>query len=215
VAPRVAVAVLSLAAGTAKAGENGADGAPRGLRLVWFDPSEVAAGTGVGARAETTKVLARLGASVSWRPAGSGEIQRSDGVWIVLLGEGPAAPGPPVLGATRKHHSVAPVAWVRVPNVRSAVGVARSGPLLGADRDCLAVALGRVIAHEVVHALVPSLGHGGGLMSQKLDRLRLTAPSITVDPEAASAVQAVLRRDPVAGPAGPGVLAAAHEDGDH
>ena len=73
----------------------------------------------------------------------------------------------------------------------------------------LAIALGRVVAHELVHALAPSVPHGTGLMSAALTTRQLTAPSIPFDPEVGLAVQAALRGDPLGPRPDTGVLAAA------
>jgi len=217
--PRVAVAVLSLAAVPIDGGTVRADGAGPVLRLVWFDPSEIASGSESVARAETATLLARMGATVQWRRGTSGEVDRNDGVWVILVGEGPPDSGEAVLGATRKGHSAAPVVWVRVPNVQAAIGISRSWSLLGLRPDeqrRLAVALGRVIAHEVVHAVVPSVPHGTGLMSGGLSRRQLTAMSISVELDVALALQAALRNNHLVVPLGAGLLAAdtrAREEG--
>jgi hypothetical protein len=210
VSPRVAVAMLSLAAvlsgaGTVRAGEAAV------LQLVWFDPSDVASGTESVARAEASALLSRMGASVSWRRSTSPEIIRDGEVWVTLLATGlQRASGPLVRGATGPGHPLASVVWVRVPNVRAALGISRTRSVLAltpVERYRLAVAMGRVIAHEVVHARVPSLAHGAGLMSQTLTRRQLTAGSIAFEPEVAFALQAALRGDPVIVPSGTRVLA--------
>ena len=52
-----------------------------------------------------------------------------------------------------------------------------------ASRD-LSLALGRVVAHELVHALAPSVPHGTGLMSASLS-YRLPARAVSsASPEA-------------------------------
>ncbi len=203
----VAVAVLSLAAMPADAETVRADAARPVLRLVWFDPSHIAAGVESQARAETTTLLARMGATVSWRRGTSGEAGGDDGVRVILVGEAPPGSGVPVLGATRPGPSAAPVVWVRVPNVRAAIGISRSRPPLAlppVELHLLGVAVGRVIAHEIVHAVVPSVSHGTGLMSKSLGYHQLTAASIPVDLEVAVA----LRDDKVVAPSGAAVLAA-------
>ena len=171
------------------------------LSLVWCDPTDVASGTESLARAEAQALLGRMGAQVTWRRGGAGELRRGDEVWVVLLGEGPASGSyPHVLGATPRRRQAHPLVWVRVPHVRSAVGISPTRPLLGlplADRRLFAVALGRVIAHEVVHAVVPSLPHGPGLMADVLGRRELTAATIALDPDAVLALRAALRGDPV------------------
>ena len=214
--PRVAVSVLSLAAVPVGGGPVRAENAVPVLSLVWFDPSDIASGSEVVARAEAATLLTRMGATVSWRRSQAGDVMRRDEVWIVLVGAGPPpASDSVVLGATRRTDSVAPVVWIRLPNVRAAVGIPPGGSLVGlplAEVRPFAVALGRVIAHEVVHALVPSIPHGTGLMSGNLTRRQLTAASIPVEPEVALAFQTALQRDsrgdPEWTPSGTGVLAA-------
>jgi hypothetical protein len=115
-----------------------------------------------------------------------------------------------VLGATRPRFPVARVVWVRVPNVRAAVGVSQSGPLIllsASDRLAVGVAIGRVVAHEVLHALAPSLPHGTGLMSSRLNRRQLTGAAVPVDPEAALAFRAALRGEPALPAPAPGIVA--------
>jgi hypothetical protein len=183
------------------------------LRLVWFDPTDIASGTEPMARAEAAAVLTRMGATVSWRRSSSPEVIANGEVWVTLLDAGPQTDSASrVLGATRQGASVASVVWIRVPNVRAALGISRNRSveaLTPIERYRLAVALGRVVAHEVVHARVPSVPHGTGLMSGTITRRQLTAPSISFEPEVAFALQAALRGDPVfASPAEPGVLTA-------
>jgi hypothetical protein len=87
--------------------------------------------------------------------------------------------------------------------VRTAVGIGqRSGPGLDVhSARRLGIALARVIAHEVVHALAPSLPHGSGLMSARLDRRMLTAATIAFDPQVGLAVRtAILGAAPAARP---------------
>jgi hypothetical protein len=48
------------------------------------------------------------------------------------------------------------------------------------ERLAVGMAIGRVIAHEVVHALVPWLPHGTGLMSSQLTWRQLTGKAPTV-----------------------------------
>lgn len=194
---RVAVAALVLT--TVLPGPAAGRPEPDGPRLVWCDPSQLALGNAGVARAEASALLERLGARVAWRSGRAGEVRSSDEVWVVLLGEAPAGAGSHVLGATLRRHQGAPVVWVRVPHVSAAVGVRRgSGLTLSpGDRLRVGVALGRVIAHEVVHALVPTLPHGSGLMSDVLGRGELTAATIPIDSDVALAFRAALRRDPV------------------
>jgi hypothetical protein len=201
VSQRVAAAVLSLLAAPLAAEPLREDASAPALTLVWYDPTGIAWGTELVARAEAAALLRRLGASVSWRRGASRDVSGNDEVWVILVDAGPPQPtGALVLGAARKRPSAVRTLWVRVPNVRAAAGVAPGRPLRvlpPGEQRVVAVALGRVIAHEVVHALVPSLPHGTGLMSGSLTRRQLTAGSIAVEPEAILAFRAALRGDPV------------------
>jgi hypothetical protein len=95
--------------------------------------------------------------------------------------------------------------------VRAAVGLRQQVPAptleLSAART-LGIALGRVVAHELVHALAPSAQHGTGLMSEKLTRRQLTAARLSVDSEVGLTVRAALRGEPSLPPADTDVLAA-------
>jgi hypothetical protein len=65
----------------------------------------------------------------------------------------------------RQDHAIA-----RNPGMRLDVNAARR----------LGTGLSRVVAHELVHALVPALPHGKGLMAARLDRRMLTGPGVPV-----------------------------------
>ena len=171
----------------------------------------MAVGGELVARAEGEAVLARMGVTVSWRHRVPGELLRTDEVAVILVGERPRSPSDFVLGATLRRQTC-PAVWIRVPNIRRAVGVPAGTSLFGLrafEQRLVSVAVGRVIAHEVVYAVAPWVPHGTGLTSATLTRQQLRAPTIAVEPEAALALQAALRGDPVIVPApSGGVLAA-------
>ena len=171
------------------------------------------AGDHRAARAEAARLLRQLGLAVSWRRAGASEPVLDGEVRVILLdravvGEARAS----VLGATPTHVEGSPFVWIHVPGVRQAVGVG-AGALEASDGFRLGVALGRVIAHELVHALAPSVPHGEGLMKSRLTRADLTT-SAPVTPQLAALVRAALAGAP--GPARPdtGLLAAEHARGE-
>jgi hypothetical protein len=204
----VAVLILGLAASGEALPET--DAPP--LSLVWLDPTGVAATVEETARAEASRLLARLGASVHWRRGTPGEVIEAGIVHVVLLGLAGYrdTEAPLVLGATSTRPRSAPVLWVRVPAVRAALGVPKDRPLIllsGVDRLALGTAIGRVVAHEVVHTLVPSLPHGRGLMSSSLSRRELIGAPLPVDPEATLAFRAALRGEPTLPHSRPGIVA--------
>lgn len=185
---------------------------PAEVRLVWTDPSGAAAGLEPLARAEAEGLLRAMGVPVAWRRGDARELSRKGEVRVILL-DRPATRehGVPVLGATPPAFAVAPYVWVHLPGLRSSLGLV-PGQVVRRDpwaARSLGVAVGRVIAHELVHALAPSVPHGTGLMSSGLTRRQLTAPRIPIDPEVALALQAAVRGD--VAPARPetGVFAAA------
>jgi len=199
VVSRQAVAVVCFALGVTCADAVRAQSAA--LSLVWCDPTDVASGAESLARAEAQALLGRMGAQVAWRRGRAGEERRGDEIWVVLLGAGPRSGSSlHVLGATPRRRPVHPFVWVRVPHVRAAAGIVETRSPLdlpSAERRRLGVALGRVIAHEIVHALAPALPHGSGLMSDVLHRRELTAATIALDADAVLAFRAALRGEPV------------------
>ena len=184
---------------------------PLAVRLVWVDPARAAAGVDALARDEARFLLRKMGVAVSWRRGEAGEAARPGEVRVILLDRGrEQAPGTPVLGATPLRFEGTPFVWVHVPSVRAAAGLCPRWPLaspVAGSARALGLALGRVVAHELVHALAPSVPHGTGLMSQKLTCRQLTAATLPLDPEVGLAVQAALRGEPSLPPADTGTLA--------
>jgi hypothetical protein len=231
VSTRDAVAVVTLVsslAAAAAAGEAGpmhVEGAARpivpspvaaplapssALRLVWMDPAGVGVGTETTARDEARSLLRKMGATVSWRRGSAGEGARPGEVRVILLDRSTDSSGKMVLGATPSRFEGPPFIWVHVPSVRAVIGLDPRGTAFTTPPPAsraLAIALGRVVAHELVHALAPSVPHGTGLMSPALTYRQLTAPSIPFESEVGLALQAALRGDPLAPRPDGGVLA--------
>lgn len=186
---------------------------PLHARLVWIDPARVATGVEAGARDEARSILKKMGLSVAWRRGDAAEVARPGEVRVILLDRAAArAPGVLVLGATPATFEGEPFVWVHVPSVRAVVGLRPDGPPATVEPPltrAFGVALGRVVAHELVHALAPSVPHGTGLMSEKLTRRQLTAVTLPVAPEIGLAVRAALRGEPSLPAPDTGILAAA------
>jgi hypothetical protein len=190
---------------------------PSILRLVWIDPAGVGVGTESVARDEACSLLRKMGATVAWRHGEAGEPGRPGEVRVILLDRAISNSGKVVLGATPPSFDVSPFVWVHVPSVRAVIGLDPRGSVFSMPLPAaraLAVALGRVTVHELVHALAPSVPHGSGLMSAELTVRQLTASKIPFDAEVGLAVQASLRGDPLAPRPDKGVVAdaAAFED---
>jgi hypothetical protein len=167
------------------------------LRLVWIDPSGIAECAEAIARLEVVHLLRGLGLDASWRLGQPQDVARRDELRVILLDRAGARHGRlSVLGATPARFEADPLLWVHVPSVGAAVGV---DPQAGGALDLpsahrLGIGLARVVAHEVVHALAPSLPHGHGLMAARLDQRTLTAPSIAVDPKLSLDLRSAWRR---------------------
>ena len=185
----------------------------RTLRLAWLDPAEVAGRCGTGAREEALRVFKAMGIPANWRRANAGELARAEEIRVILLDRG-ALNGrhAAVLGSTPTRFESTPFVWIHVPSVRRALGLPGSDRTLLELRDgySLGVALGRVIAHEIVHALAPGVAHGEGLMASRLTRRDLTASSVPVTPEVISAVHNALAGVPDSPAPGAGLLAVEH-----
>jgi hypothetical protein len=188
------------------------------VHLVWVDPAGVAIVADGLARDETTSLLGSMGIPVSWRRGAGGEPARPGEVLVVLVDRVALdLHGRRILGARPSRVDVAPLVWVHVPSVRAVIGLRPDDFPTGDDPVSarkLAIALGRVIAHEVVHALAPAIPHGRGLMSAVLTGRQLTAAALPGDPEVALGVRAAWRGLPSPGPAAAGVVGAAVTRGD-
>jgi len=184
------------------------------LRLVWFDPADVGDGAGPGARDEAKKLLSAMGLDVRWRPGRSDEVAQEDEIRVILLDRAAVnAQGAPVLGSTPRKPGELPYLWVHVPSVRASLGATEHDGSLSefAGRRRVAIAIGRVIAHEVVHVLAPAIPHGRGLMASRLTSRDLTSGATPVDPEVALAVRTALTGGPVPPPAdADGLVAVEH-----
>lgn len=159
-----------------------------GFDLVGLSPLTVEAMT-----RELNDLLAVAGVRLEWHWPHPGTQTAPDELSVIFLkspGRGSVA-GHPVLGTTATGQSgLSPVVWVYWPSVVGALG-------LRADsrRDFLAgrglgVAIGRVVAHELVHALAPELPHGSGLMAPAFRPDTLRGPPLALDVRSAAALNA-------------------------
>jgi hypothetical protein len=98
------------------------------------------------------------------------------------------------MGAVLRGHRPPSPVWIFLDNVRSALGYTprRSRPPTEKAERELDVALGRTIAHEVVHAAAPWRPHARGLMGRALDRADLTGIRRSLGSDCAAAVRSGL-----------------------
>jgi hypothetical protein len=150
--------------------------APR-LHLVWIDVLGLAPYAFENAAQETSAILADAGVTAAWRLGDASTVTSGDELKVVLMaGVANGARLPEhVMGGTRggaQSHTT----WIYLSNVIWALGLHDRGPrrLSLQEEEQVARAVGRVVAHEIVHAVSPEVAHhSGGLMADKLGRAYL------------------------------------------
>jgi hypothetical protein len=146
---------------------------------------------------ELDRLLAVAGVRVEWRWVTPGTQTAPDEFCVVFLdspGRGAAAEQP-VLGTTVTGDSASPpLIWIYWRNVVHTLGLRDDSPLdTFFVKRSLGVALGRVVAHEVVHALAPEVPHGTGLMAAGILPGALRRPRLALDEESAATLNAAAR----------------------
>jgi len=162
------------------------------LRVAWVDPTSCACGLESIALSEVARLLREMGVRVRWRRDRGLARAVSDEVRVVVLDRVRSESAGLVLGASQTPGPPGSVAWVHLPSVRQALGMhAAWSPwrLDHGERRTLGIALGRVAAHEIVHAVAPDVPHGEGLMAERLSLDLLTSPAVQLDRQVALAVR--------------------------
>jgi hypothetical protein len=163
--------------------------------VVWIDLAGVPIAAQEMARHEAAAVLADVGLSPSWRVGAAQEQLGAHDLPVVLLRRDHAARAgaPRVLGACTPR-SGSPRAWVYLDNLAWALGLGTpDGPLTLQQSALLGRAIGRIVAHEVIHAVAPALAHARtGLMAPRFNRAALVSLRMPVDGVTRQGVRAVL-----------------------
>jgi hypothetical protein len=167
--------------------------APR-LRLVWIDVLSVAPYAFKSAARETSVILADAGIAVAWTHGDVSTVTTGDELKVVLMaGVANGARLPEhVMGGTRggaQSHTT----WIYLSNVLWALGLQDKGPrgLSLHEEEQVARAVGRVVAHEIVHAVAPAVRHSDhGLMAGKLGRAYLIQATAALAPAEQKALRA-------------------------
>jgi hypothetical protein len=138
------------------------------------------------------------------RAAPGKPIEETEGVVVPVIARRRQPPGlsrDRIMGLVLRDHEAPSPAWVFVDNVRSTLRTRRGWATDGRD---LGVAVGRVAAHEVIHALAPEHPHARtGLMAGMLDRAALLGPRPPTEPSCArSLAQGIAILDAPRPPAG-------------
>jgi hypothetical protein len=166
------------------------------LRLVWVDPTSAAPFAYAGMSGEVRSILGAAGVDVVWDKRAAGPLATGE-MAVILLNAESARVGlrPHVMGCVGKGDGRSAL-WVNLSTVARALGLdARSHVAWsGRERLQVATALGRVVAHEVVHAVAPQLSHTtGGLLSTTLNRSHLVHQRLLLDGDSAEGFRQGIR----------------------
>ena len=163
------------------------------VRLSLVDLQGLGPGVSGGASAEAAAVLDRLGARVEVRSKRPGDAHDPRDLLVVVM---PGHPGPllqrSVMGAIQRDAPTRAL-WVFPRTIAAALGLAGDAAAWTAvERARFATALGRVVAHEIVHLTCPWRDHDrSGLMAARMSRATLRGEALDLEDE--------LRRDFVLG----------------
>lgn len=139
---------------------------------------------------ELDALLAGTGVRLRWRRAGPTGETSADELRVVFLdapGRGAHADRP-ILAASGPA-APAPTIWVYMPTVAAALDLPGPTPLQSfLGRRALGVALGRVLAHELVHLLAPEVPHGTGVMAPRFRLAELGSGRMAYDNASARAL---------------------------
>jgi hypothetical protein len=168
----------------------GSGTAPITVRLVWSDPANLLPmGFDVMAQ-EVHGIFRRAGVEVVWRLA---EAQPAEGDErnVILLPNDPAGSLHRRETMGRVERTAHTALWVFARKVRQTLGLSPATvqrATLEDQRD-YPRALGRIVAHELVHAIVPDEPHAErGLMQATLNRAVLAAPRVDISERCADLV---------------------------
>lgn len=161
---------------------------PPALQLLWFDPARAlspGATTAVGE--EVRSIFRDLGVDVDFRLAtpdtsyGAGPALE---IPIILLRDDPVVARRPshVLGLVVPHQEPSRAVWAFLDNVGWTLGQDPERPLPVGGECALGRAIGRVVAHEVIHSVAPDEPHSrNGLMGHSMSRAFLLGDHAPLD----------------------------------
>jgi hypothetical protein len=144
-------------------------------------------------------VLAPASLALAWRRSRPDAETDPDELRVVLLRSIGVGGDEGALGSTARRGLV-PTIWVYVPTVALALGLELEAVATSLDAQRLVgLALGRVVAHEIVHVLAPDVGHGGAsVMRPRLGASHLSSGRLALESDCAAALAAGARAWPSA-----------------
>jgi hypothetical protein len=162
-------------------------------RLQWVDVLALAPFAYGALAGEARQILADHGVCADVARASPSSVRGRVEIGVILLRTmGGSGVGRHVMGATRSRDPRNATVWVYFDEIASALGLGRRETESWSPVERLAFgrALGRVAAHEVVHALLPERPHdSSGLMAPSLGRRELVASELSAPPDLLAAVR--------------------------
>jgi len=165
------------------------------VQILWFDPSRALPEGLDLVRPEVDGIFHGIGVELRWTLGGLGTVYGESDVPevpVILLPDDPdrSRRERRVMGLVMRNQEPTRAIWVFTNAVRWTLGHdprAADTPT-EAEREELALAVARVVAHEVVHAIAPDEPHSRkGLMSHRLNRGFLLGRGAPVDTQCAAA----------------------------
>jgi hypothetical protein len=173
------------------------------LALVWVDVLGSARTAFPEAAREIVSLLERMGVRATLREGDAHSVSSASELTLVILPRRSPGAGldQSVMGATHRTPQGVRAIWVYAAGVGATLGLDLThGHLSLPERRDFGTALGRVVVHELVHALAPDRPHvKGGLMAGRMGRPLLLSAHLAIDAATAEAF-----RHALAGRAAPG-----------
>jgi hypothetical protein len=146
---------------------------------------------------ELVSLLGRMGIRGTVREGDARSVSAGSEITVVILPR--RSPGARldhrVMGATHRVREGVRAIWVYAEPIGATLGLdlARQHEWPRPDRREFGIALGRVVLHELVHAITPDRPHvKGGLMAERMGRPLLLASNLMIDPATAEAFRRAL-----------------------
>lgn len=149
---------------------------PNVLRVLWVVDMDGSCPVSEGTvTTEVRRIFGSAGLEVEWQSGVSSSVSTPDVVRVTVLSKDRARRKQAPMGATIDTHVF--VLCSEVARALTVGGRRSNGPELSR-------AVGRVVAHELVHALAPRIKHARfGLMAHSLTAAALTQPGLFLDPD--------------------------------
>jgi hypothetical protein len=165
------------------------------VTLLWFDPTRALSARGTEIVGEEVRTIFRgLAVDVAFSVAAP-ETTFGGGpsleIPVILLRDDPVTwrRAQHVMGLVVREQKPTRAVWAFVTPVRRTLGQDRSlFPVSSGEETSMGRALGRVVAHEVIHAIAPEEPHARtGLMNHSLSRAFLLGPRVDLDAQCSRA----------------------------